>query len=191
MENKNMIQTVTGSIIDADRAKGDGVSRAEDCDAGRQNIAADNNAIDFDSLLRAAEQGDANAQFILAELFYKMYEEGDGTEKDLEEAVKWYQASAGRGDARAQFEIGWCYHSGVGVEEAPEKAVEWYRLAAEQGYAKAQYWLGWCYLYGMGVGTDMIEAVKWYRLAAAQGYGDALEDLADLGADVSTLDVTA
>lgn len=191
MENKNMIQTVTETIIDAGRVKGDDVSLAEDSGAGRQNSAEDNNAIDIDSLLRAAEQGDADAQFILAELYYKMYEDGDGTEKDLEEAIKWYQAAAGRGDARAQFEIGWCYQSGEGVEEAPEKAVQWYRLSADQGYAKAQYWLGWCYRYGIGVEADMVEAVKWYRLAADQGYGDALEDLADLGADISRLNITA
>jgi len=138
----------------------------------------------FGSLRRAAEQGDAEAQFHLAERHYKRYDEG-GVEKDLKEAVKWYQASAGRGNAGAQFEIGWLYYEGKGVESDSEKAVKWYRLAAEQGYDKAQYWLGWCFRYGIGVGRNMDEAVTWCRLAAEQGNEDALEDLVDLESDVS------
>ena len=132
------------------------------------------------SLRQAAEQGDADAQFRVAEHYYKSYEECCGDKEDLEEAVKWYQEAAGRGDARAQFEIGWLYQSGEGVEEDHGKAVEWYCLSAEQGYAKAQYWLGWCYQHGWGVEPDMAKAVKWYRLAAEQGNAEALEDLDNL-----------
>ena len=64
-------------------------------------------------------------------------------------------------------------------------AVSWYRIAAEQGYPEAQYWLGWCCQYGKGVEEDREEAVKWFRAAAEQGCEDAIEDLRDLGCDVS------
>ena len=106
-------------------------------------------APELEQLLRAAAQGDPDAQFQLAELFYRNYEEGDGGEKALDEAVKWYQKAAGNGSAGAQFEIGWCYQEGRGVEE------------------------------------DREEAVKWFRAAAEQGCEDAIEDLRDLGCDVS------
>lgn len=158
---------------------------AEEAVVFRRDIAEDNKAIDFDLLLSAAEQGNADAQFLLAELYYRRYEDGDGTENDLNEAVQWYQESAGHGNAMAQFEIGWCYQSGNGVEEDQEKAVKWYRIAAEQGYAVAQYWLGWCCQYGQGVEADLEEAVKWYRIAAEQGNEEALNALAELENDAS------
>ena len=142
-------------------------------------------APELEQLLHAAAQGDPDAQFQLAEYCFKSYEEGDGGEKALAEAVKWYQKAAGNGSAGAQFEIGWCYQEGRGVEEDPEKAVSWYRIAAEQGYPEAQYWLGWCCQYGKGVEEDREEAVKWFRAAAEQGFEDAIEDLRDLGCDVS------
>lgn len=139
----------------------------------------------LEQLLRAAAPGDPEAEFRLAEYYYKCYEEGDDGEKALKEAVKWYRKAAGKGSAGAQFELGWCYQEGRGVEEDPEKAVGWFRIAAEQGYPEAQYWLGWCYQYGKGVEEDMEEAVKWFRAAAKQGCGDAIDDLRDLDCDVT------
>ena len=140
---------------------------------------------ELEHLLQAAAQGDPDAEFQLAEYYYKSYEEGDGGEKALAEAVKWYQKAAGKGSARAQFELGWCYLEGRGVEEDPEKAVGWFRIAAEQGDPEAQYWLGWCCQYGKGVGEDVEEAVKWFRAAARQGYEDAIDDLRGLDCDVT------
>ena len=138
----------------------------------------------LDSIRNAAERGETDAQFILAEFYYKCYEESGG-EVYLNEAVSWYQEAAGHGDPRAQFEIGWCYHEGRGVEEDLEKAVSWYKISAEQGYSEAQYWLGWCCQHGKGVEEDMEEAVKWFRAAAKQGCGDAIDDLRDLDCDVT------
>ena len=47
---------------------------------------------------KAAEQGDAVAQFNLGQ----MYEKGEGVGQDREEAVKWYREAAGQGDAEAR-----------------------------------------------------------------------------------------
>ena len=177
MENKTVILTLKRSD-------------AQGSVESPRGIAEDNRVLDIVSLRRAAEQGDADAQFMLAELFYRRYDEGDGLEDDLAEAVKWYQEAAGHGHAGAQFEIGWCYQSGNGVGEPPEKAVEWYRIAADQGYAPAQYWLGWCCRYGKGTEADPAEAVRWFRRAAEQGYEDAMEDLMDQGCSLPGCDMT-
>ena len=163
---------------------------SEEAVVSSHGIAGDGLVLDPDLLRRAAEQGDADAQFMLAELYYRWYDEGDGLEDDLAEAVKWYQEAAGHGHAGAQFELGWCYQSGNGVGEDLEKAVEWYRIAAEQGYAPAQYWLGWCCRYGKGTEADPAEAVRWFRHAAEQGYEDALEDLMDPGCNLPGCDMT-
>ena len=121
----------------------------------------------------AAEQGDADAQFRLGE----MYKYGRGIRQDGAEAVKWYRQAAEQGHAAAQKKLGWMYANGRGVRQDDEEAVKWYRLVAEQGHAAAQNKLGWMYANGRGVRQDDEEAVKWYRLAAEQGHAAARYNL--------------
>ena len=125
------------------------------------------------TLAAAAEQGDAEAQFKLGEMF----EYGRGVRQDDEEAVKWYRLAAEQGHASAQFNLGFMYKEGRGVRQDDEEAVKWYRLAAEQGHANGQNNLGWMYKEGRGVRQDDEEAVKWYRLAAEQGHATAQYNL--------------
>ena len=125
---------------------------------------------------KAAENGDAEAQHILSE----MYECGYGVEKDEAEAVKWLMKSAGNGRADAQFTLGTRYESGLGVRQDREEAVRWYRKAAELGDAAAQNNLGTCYAMGEGVEKDEAEAEKWFRRAADQGYPPAQRNLSRL-----------
>lgn len=88
----------------------------------------------FEYYLKAARQGDAEAQFYLG----LCYNYGDGVEKDLSEAVKWYRKAADQGDALAQYNLGICYDNGYGVEKDLSEAVIWFRKAADQGLAEAQ-----------------------------------------------------
>ena len=88
--------------------------------------------------------------------------------------------SADRGDAKAQFNLGWYYEKGKGVKQDSAEAVKWYRKAADQGHAKAQCKLGVCYFYGYGVKQDYAEAVKWYFKASKQGDTRAAEALKKL-----------
>ena len=90
-------------------------------------------AANIDELKKAAEQGDAQAQYNLG----VCYANGNGVEKNLSEAVKWWRKAAEQGFAQAQFNLGVCYDFGKGVEKNPTEAVKWYRKAAEQGYANA------------------------------------------------------
>ena len=117
------------------------------------------------TLAAAAEQGDAEAQFKLGE----MYREGQGVPQDDEAAVKWYALAADQGHAKARTNLGWMYKEGRGVRQDDEEAVKWFRLAAAQEYARAQAFLGVMYRDGRGVRQDDGEAVKWFRLAAEQG----------------------
>ena len=128
---------------------------------------------DIDQIRQTAEQGDAEAQFNLGNVYYI----GEGTPQDYAEAVKWYRKAAEQGFAKAQYNLGVMYGKGAGVEEDDQEAVKWYRKAAEQGYASAQYNLGNMYSRGEGVEEDNQEAVKWYRKAAEQGYASAQVNL--------------
>jgi TPR repeat protein len=58
-----------------------------------------------------AEQGDSDAQFQLAKLYYS----GTGVTKSDAAAVRWYRAAAEQGYAKAQFNLGKMYHDGQGV----------------------------------------------------------------------------
>jgi len=106
------------------------------------SIPMNNESYDFDDDKEAvkfhrlyAEQGDAEAQFNLGQ----MYREGLEVAQNYKEAVKWYHLSAEQGDARAQCDLGMMYYEGLGVEQDYKEAVKWYRLAAEQGDSDAEY----------------------------------------------------
>jgi len=80
---------------------------------------------------------------------------------------------AEKGDARAQFDIGFMHAYGWGVQRNPAEAITWYRKAADQGLAVAQHFLGLAYLNNDGVRCDNAEAARWFARAAAQGFAQA------------------
>lgn len=118
---------------------------------------------------KAAEKGDAEAQFRLAECYRK----GVGTKKSHEEAVAWYRKAAEQKHAAAQYMLAVCYYKGWGVSKSGKDAAAWYRKAAEQGYADAQCGLGGCYLDGVGVSRSNKKAIIWFQKAAEQGHAVA------------------
>ena len=93
---------------------------------------------DIEALRRAADQGDADAQYNLG----VMYSNGEGVPQDFTQAMAWYRQAADQGDAGAQYNLGVMYANGEGVPEDDAQAVAWYRQAADQSYAPAQASLG-------------------------------------------------
>ena len=65
----------------------------------------------FNSLRKAAEQGDAKAQYNLGIAYYN----GEGVAKDQVEAVKWWRKAAEQGDAQAQLYLGLAHNNGFGA----------------------------------------------------------------------------
>lgn len=119
---------------------------------------------------KAAEQGDAAAQFELG----RIYTLGFGLPKDESKAVKWFQKAAAQGLAEAQLNLGKCYLEGTGVSMNLTNACEWFEKAAEQGLMEAQHGRGVCDLLGgVGVLTDETKAVQWWQKAAEQGFAAA------------------
>ena len=55
----------------------------------------------------------------------------------IESELDWLEAAAERGDADAQFVLGYRYNVGEDVPRNDTKAVRWFRMAAEQGLAEA------------------------------------------------------
>lgn len=83
---------------------------------------------------RAANQGNASAQFNLG----TMYHAGQGVQKDDVQAAVWTRMAAEQGLADAQNNLGAMYHEGNGVPMDDVQAAVWYRKAADQGDATAQ-----------------------------------------------------
>ncbi|WP_390590766.1 caspase family protein [Simiduia litorea] len=75
--------------------------------------------------LPAAEQGDAEAQVNVGEIF----EKGAGGSPNYQAAAIWYKKAADQGNKRGQFNIGTLYEQGLGVEKDQIAALDWYRQA--------------------------------------------------------------
>ena len=117
------------------------------------------------SIRRIAEQGFAEAQFTLGD----MYDTGRGVRHSNIEAVRWYRMAAEQGFA---------------------EAMRWVRESAEQGNVKAQFTLGDMYRTGRGIPKNFIQAYAWYNIAAAQGEEMAKEELKYILPVMATADIT-
>lgn len=122
-----------------------------------------------EDLLKAAKQGDSNAQVNLG----FMYERGQVVAQNLSEAIRWYRKAADQGEPTAQNNLGVMYQQGMGVTPDNTEAMRWYRKAAEQGFRSSQMRLGAMYDAGDGVPKDYAEAFRWYQKAAEHGDADA------------------
>ncbi len=80
---------------------------------------------------------------------------------------------ARRGNAEAQFRLGWLHDAGLGTEKNPFNAVKWYHQAAAQGHANAQYNLGIMSAEGRGMPRDDTKAANYFLEAANQGHAKA------------------
>ena len=83
---------------------------------------------------KAAQQGDAKAQFSLGNGYYF----GEGVEQDYAKAVAWFDKAAQQGLAEAQYNLGICYDKGWGVAQNHAEAAAWYEKAAQQGLFHAR-----------------------------------------------------
>jgi TPR repeat protein len=134
---------------------------------------------------QAAEHGDPKAQFNIA----VMHEDGEGAERDLALALKWYTKSAESGYKRPCYELGRIYENAeCGVEKVRNlfviarlfavallleithlvslqqdmfKAFAYYLLAARKNESKAQFKVGVFYSKGYAVHQDYKKAMKW------------------------------
>ena len=107
-----------------------------------------------------AEQGDANAQVMLARHLFQSNE--------LEEAIVWLGRAADKGHLDAHALLGLSYLTGRAVTRSPEEALRWLRPAADKGYPKAEGLLALALISAPQVRNDE-EGRRWARKAAADG----------------------
>ena len=148
-------------------------------------------------LLRHAQRGDAEAQFLLvsalqgrdpaqadrwlraaadrkhphaAQILGLRSLQGDGVAQDAALSVRWLRIAADGGIAEAQLQLGIYYRNGPNAIQDDTQAAFWIGKAAEAGSAEAQYQFAQLHRFGYGVPTDAGESRKWLKRAAAQGH---------------------
>lgn len=119
-----------------------------------------------------AEQGDADAQVNLGNLYMK----GLGVEQNYNTAFRWYLRAAEQGQPVAQGKLGLMHYYGLGLKENHEEAVHWFRMAAEGGDVDAASVLAALYADGDGTASDPAEAYYWYTIAIERGRTTAEAD---------------
>jgi uncharacterized protein len=119
-------------------------------------LAAADAAAQFGRAARSAQQADQARAAMQAGNFAQAY-------------CIWVEL-AGRGDADAQYNIGWLYHNGYGLVIDDLQASHWWLRAAEQGHVEAHFALGNLYRFGgRGVDADLPRALPYYLFAGAAG----------------------
>ena len=130
-----------------------------------------------------ADLGDSTAQFTLSQ----MYQDGIGVQKNVQEAIKYYELASSQQDLRAEYNLGLLYLEGNGVPADYPKALTLLRDAAFKGNDFAQYALaridelGYSNAAGeLVIKPDHEQAIAMYDLASANDYGPAQYRLAEL-----------
>lgn len=127
-----------------------------------ENTADDWFAKAVTSCGKAAEQGDLEAQTLLAALIGT----GTGTARNSERAIELWHDAAERDHAPAQYWLARSYSH----RNLHEPAFAWMRRAAEQGSGAAQYRLSLMLQLGQGTAVQHDQALIWLQRAAEQGY---------------------
>lgn len=138
----------------------------------------------YNNIKKAAEDESCiDAQYYMGYL----YENGIGTIKNYDEAMKRYFNVLDLGIKReedsfavdmAYTRLGLMYLKGIGTEVDVDEAIAMFREASDDGFSMASFYIGVIYEMGAGNETsDYEEAIRWYELAAEREYAPALNQL--------------
>ena len=120
----------------------------------------------FSLFLDAAEQGDAQALYEVANCYF----EGIGTEKNMQKAFEYSKRAALANNTDGLYSLGTCYEYGIGgAERDIDLAIAYYVQAAEYGNTPALAALGFCYLKGKNGLKDVKKSFQYFKSAAENG----------------------
>lgn len=167
-QNKSVKQNTTTQSNTGNTSEQDNVNTQNNATkTSTKETEATNNTSNIETLLRKANNGDAESQNRLGYMYFL----GIGVTKNYTEARNWYQKAAEQGYASAQYRLGYMYFSGgYAVNKNYAEALNWYEKAAEQGYAPAQCALGNMYYNGHGVNKNYAKALDLFKKAAENGH---------------------
>ncbi len=123
---------------------------------GKNHVENENYTEAMACFQKAAEKGNAEAEYNIADLYLN----GLGVEEDHETSAEWLKKSAEKDYPEAQNMLAVMYYGGVGVPQDYEKAAKWAKRAAAYDMVDAQYVLASLYADGKGVPQDFNKAAE-------------------------------
>lgn len=123
----------------------------------------------YENFLKASQIGspDGESEYNLG-ICYML---GNGTDKDITEAMKWFDKAAQLGYIEGLERIGDCYYE----MEDYEKALQIFNQLVEQDNRYGEFMIGQCYELGHGVESDLKIAKEWYEKGWYKKYGPAMD----------------
>lgn len=106
-----------------------------------------------------AEEGNAFAQYRIG----RIYQAGEGVQIDYQEALKWYELSAGNNYAPANNNLGAMYARGEGVQVNFKKAKEYFQKSLENDGHYAIANIADLWFEGNGIEKHIPEAIRLYN----------------------------
>ena len=169
--------------------------------SGAHGLFEPNIEIAFQYFMKAANQGDATAQWRIGDIY--LYQNNlveaekwltmslnNGDQSAIigladvnmrqgrkEEAVKLLTKSASLGNPLAMNNLGFCYQNGQGVHMDKEIAVYWYQKAVDENYDLACQNLAICYRDGIGVKKNIKKAVELLKKGVELGNTFCMQQL--------------
>jgi len=139
-----------------------------------QNAEEKQLAIFFNTVTKA-ENANAESQYLLG----KIYQQGEGVDKNYTKAFEWYTKSAEQEYAEAEYALFCCYsqENGIGVELDPVIAGNWLLKSANNGYIEAECTLGQYFFLEQ---QNAEEAFPWLKKASEKGHLKAQNTLAGI-----------
>jgi len=129
------------------------------------------------AIRRLALEGDAKAQYELG----RRYETGDEVAENLEEAFKWYTASATQDYTEAQYRLGLAYLYGIGTKQSTAQGGVWLKKARDKLHPAATMLLNAISSNRSGI-IDKSHSIllSWYLERSIEGDGDAMLGLGNM-----------
>ncbi len=135
----------------------------------------------IDECIKAAEQGNAEAQHELGYMYYN----GKGVQRDYAKAAEWYSRAAEQEYAEAQYNLGNMYRNSYGVPFNYTKALELYSKAVKNSKKKDFVYvfgisrIAEMYKKGLGVKKDEKKIFELY-LSIAEGSSTTQNELGSM-----------
>lgn len=129
------------------------------------------------NLVTKAEQGDVDAMVMVGDC----YNRGLHTEKDDQEAHRYYKMAADKGNVQANLMVAIDLLNGIGTSKDKKAGTKYLQIAADGGAAFGQYLLASMYKIGeIGLFGREQKAMKYFEMAAKQGDAKSQVELADM-----------
>ena len=133
-------------------------------------------SIDYTMYRLATEYNDPSAQYLVGRNYLK----GKSVEKNIKEAIKWFEMAAKQNHLRAQYQLGRLYLHGKEIKTNLNFAFYYLSKAAEKNHLESQFELANFYMKGNANSRQYAKAAEWYRKAASRGHVRSMFELGKL-----------